>query len=145
MNSPNDVKMLTHNKLPMLTPDHIDRRSLLKGVSLGAGAVVLQPFLSALAAEARGEAPPPRIVFVVEANGLWEHHIRPQTLGQVGGWYSPIDRLIDAPLEAGPHPCHHFSVAGVPHRWVTWGGDLPVEDPAWLAAAWPQGRVLCVD
>ena len=51
-----------------------------------------------------------------------------------GAWIAAdYDRLIDAPLEAGPHPCHHFSVAGVPHRWVTWGGDLPVEDPAWLA------------
>ncbi len=51
-----------------------------------------------------------------------------------GAWVAAdYDRLIDAPLEAGPHPCHPFSVAGVPHRWVTWGGDLPVEDPAWLA------------
>jgi predicted metalloprotease with PDZ domain len=51
-----------------------------------------------------------------------------------GAWMAAdYDRLIDAPLEVGPHPCHRFSVAGVPHRWVTWGGDLPVEDPAWLA------------
>jgi hypothetical protein len=70
----------------------------LKGITLGAGAVVLHPFLNALAAEARGEAPPPRLVFVVEANGLWEHHIRPQTLGKAGGWKSPLDKLIDAPL-----------------------------------------------
>ena len=96
--------MNNHSKRPILTPDHIDRRSLLKGVSLGAGAVVLQPFLNALAAEARGEAPPPRIVFVVEANGLWEHHIRPQTLGQVGGWNSPIDKLIDASLSGHALP-----------------------------------------
>ncbi|KEF43534.1 MAG: signal protein PDZ [Cyanobium sp. CACIAM 14] len=43
------------------------------------------------------------------------------------------DRLIDSPVEVGPHPCHRFSVAGVPHRWVTWGDDLPARDPAWLA------------
>jgi predicted metalloprotease with PDZ domain len=50
-----------------------------------------------------------------------------------GAWMAAdYDRLIDAPLEAGPHPCHPFRVAGVPHRWVTWGGDLPVQDPAWL-------------
>ena len=78
----------------MITPDQLDRRTVLKGVTLGAGAVVLQPFLNALAAEARGEAPPPRIVVVVEANGLWEHHIRPQTLGKAG----PLDKLVDAPL-----------------------------------------------
>jgi hypothetical protein len=80
--------------LKMLTPDQLDRRSVLRGVTLGAGAVVLQPFLNALAAEGRGEAPPPRIVFVVEANGLWEHHVRPQTLGKAG----PLDKLADAPL-----------------------------------------------
>ena len=78
----------------MLTPDQLDRRSALKGVTLGAGAVVLQPFLNALAAEARGETPPPRIVFVVEANGLWDHHIRPQTPGKA----RPLDKLVDAPL-----------------------------------------------
>jgi hypothetical protein len=84
--------------LNMVTPDQIDRRSALKGVTLGAGAVVLQPFLNALAAEARGEAPPPRIFFLIEANGLWEHHIRPQTLGKAGMWNSPLDKLADAPL-----------------------------------------------
>jgi hypothetical protein len=78
----------------MITPDQLDRRSVLKGITLGAGAVVLQPFLNALAAEARGEAPPPRIVVVVEANGLWEHHVRPQALGKAG----PLDKLVDAPL-----------------------------------------------
>lgn len=83
----------------MLTPDQLDRRSVLKGITLGAGAVVLQPFLNALAAEARGEASPPRLVFVVEANGLWDHHIRPQTLGKAGGgWSSPVDKLVDEPL-----------------------------------------------
>jgi hypothetical protein len=48
------------NALKMLTADQIDRQTVLKGISLGAWAVVLQPFLNALAAEARGEAPPPR-------------------------------------------------------------------------------------
>ena len=76
------------NKLTMLTPNQLDRRTALKGISLGAGAVVLQPFLNALAAEARGEAPPPRIVFVFESNGLWESHIRPKELGKAGGWVS---------------------------------------------------------
>lgn len=44
-----------------------------------------------------------------------------------------FDQLIDSPVEAGPHPCHRFNVAGVPHRWVTWGTDLPADDPLWLA------------
>ena len=66
--------------LKMLTPNQIHRRSVIKGITLGAGAVVLQPFLNALAAEARGEAPPQRIVFVIESNGLWPKHLRPKSL-----------------------------------------------------------------
>lgn len=42
------------------------------------------------------------------------------------------DQLVDSPVEVGPHPVHHFQVLGVPHRWVSWGGDLPLEDPDWL-------------
>ncbi len=50
-----------------------------------------------------------------------------------GCWLADsFDALIDSPVEAGPHACHSFMVAGVPHRWVGWGGDLPAEDPAWL-------------
>ena len=49
MNTPNHVKMLTHGKLPMLTPDHIDRRSLLKGVTLGAGGFLFAPLLQKVA------------------------------------------------------------------------------------------------
>ncbi len=56
-------------------------------------------------------------------------------LPQVGAahWQADsFDALIDTPVEVGPHPVHSFTVAGVPHRWVSWGGD-PVEDePAWL-------------
>ncbi len=51
-----------------------------------------------------------------------------------GRWLArDFDELVDTPVEAGPHPSHAFAVAGVPHRWVEWGGDLPREDPAWLA------------
>ncbi|MFM7268995.1 MAG: M61 family metallopeptidase [Cyanobium sp.] len=50
------------------------------------------------------------------------------------GWIArDYDQLIDSPIEAGPHPCHHFAVAGVPHRWVSWGEDLPSQDSRWLA------------
>jgi len=52
-----------------------------------------------------------------------------------GRWRAAnFDQLIDTPIEAGPHPVHSFSVAGVPHRWVSWGGDLPSLDPSWLGA-----------
>ena len=50
------------------------------------------------------------------------------------GWIArDFDHLIDSPIEAGPHAYHPFSVAGVPHRWVSVGDDLPLQDPAWLA------------
>ena len=43
-----------------------------------------------------------------------------------------FDALIDSPVEVGPHRDHPFAVAGVPHRWVSWGGD-PTTDGSWLA------------
>jgi predicted metalloprotease with PDZ domain len=50
------------------------------------------------------------------------------------GWLArDYDQLVDSPVEAGPHPSHDFTVAGVPHRWVSWGDDLPGGDPHWLA------------
>ena len=51
-NSPYKTRTLTRS----IRMNIIDRRSLLKGVTLGAGAVVLQPVLRSLAAEAAGEA-----------------------------------------------------------------------------------------
>lgn len=48
-------------------------------------------------------------------------------------WAQDFDTLVDSPIEAGPHPCHSFSVAGRPHRWVSWGGDLPADDSPFLA------------
>jgi len=90
--------------LKMVTPDQLDRRSVLKGVTLGAGAVVLQPFLNRLEAQARGETPPPKIVFVIEGNGMYSHHIRPNTLGRAGYRNSETDRLVDASLNGHELP-----------------------------------------
>jgi predicted metalloprotease with PDZ domain len=51
-----------------------------------------------------------------------------------GHWLAAdYDALIDAPVEAGALREHPFAVAGVPHRWLTWGGDPVADDPAWLA------------
>ncbi len=77
----------------MLTPDNLDRRTCLKGVSLDAGAVVLQPFVNALAAEAAGDEPPLRVVFVMQGNGLWLHHVQPKGVDR-----HKADGLVDLPL-----------------------------------------------
>jgi predicted metalloprotease with PDZ domain len=62
----------------------------------------------------------------------WEAFLALPQVGE-GTWRADcFDTLIDSPVEVGPHPVHDFAVAGVAHRWVTWGGD-PCADPAWLA------------
>jgi hypothetical protein len=47
----------------------VPRRSVLKGLTLGAGASALQPFLSDLVREAHGATPGPRVVFLLSGNG----------------------------------------------------------------------------
>ncbi|MEI7688147.1 MAG: DUF1552 domain-containing protein, partial [Planctomycetota bacterium] len=83
------------NPLNMVSPDQLDRRSVLKGITLGAGAVVLQPFLNGLAAEASGQAPPKRVVFLFESNGLNRRHILPRGIEIPR---NGPDRLIDRSL-----------------------------------------------
>lgn len=61
----------------MNQPMH-SRREVLKGVSLGASAALLQPFLSRLALAADGELPPPRFLFVVEGNGVPPRQLHPE-------------------------------------------------------------------
>ncbi len=56
----------------------MNRRDVLKGVSLGAGSLVLSPILSKLQAFAAGhELTPKRFVFVVESNGVRPEQIAP--------------------------------------------------------------------
>ena len=63
----------------------------------------------------------------------WQGFVPLPVEGQ-GCWQArDFDQLIDSPVEAGPHPEHAFEVQGVPHRWVSWGGDLPRHDPSWLS------------
>ncbi len=73
----------------------IDRRLFLKNATLGAGAVVLQPVLRSLAAEANGKAAPRRIVFFLEGNGMSPDHIQPLGLERPG---NGSDKLIDDSL-----------------------------------------------
>ncbi|MFT6241749.1 MAG: hypothetical protein ACJAQT_003849 [Akkermansiaceae bacterium] len=70
----------------------MNRRNLLKGVTLGAGATALSPFLSHLRAAEIGKLPK-RFVFVVKGSGLQAEYLNPEGL-QHGG-----DTLVDASLD----------------------------------------------
>jgi hypothetical protein len=70
----------------------IDRRTLLKGVSLGAGAVALSPFIKSISA-AEKQQTPKRFVFVVKSSGLQGDYLNPEGLSHRG------DKLVDAPLK----------------------------------------------
>ena len=56
--------------------ESISRRNLLKGISLGAGGVLLAPMVNQLQAAQAG-VKPKRFVFVVEGNGLNPQQIQP--------------------------------------------------------------------
>jgi predicted metalloprotease with PDZ domain len=63
----------------------------------------------------------------------WQAFVPLPEVGRHTWQAGDFDQLVDSPIEVGPHPCHNFTVAGVPHRWVGWGGDLPALDSDWLA------------
>lgn len=83
------------------------RRSLLKTLSMGVAAPFLQPLVSRLEAETRGQNPA-RFVFYVEGNGMPPSHIQPDgilrqtTQNPFGGKkITAAQSLIDQPL-SGP-------------------------------------------
>jgi predicted metalloprotease with PDZ domain len=88
--------------------------------------------LAAVVLQVEGERwSPHRLTFNLPAG--WQPFV-PLPPAGAGAWIArDYDQLIDTPVEAGPHPCHHFDVADVAHRWVSWGDDLPVQDGRWLA------------
>jgi hypothetical protein len=71
--------------------DRINRRTVLKGITLGAGAAALSPFLKHLAA-AETQQLPKRFVFVVKSSGLQGEHLNPEGLKHGGS------TLVDEPL-----------------------------------------------
>ena len=57
----------------------MNRRQLLKGVSLTAGSLLLSPVIRQLQAHADGQQTQPRrVVFVLEGNGLNPHQVMPE-------------------------------------------------------------------
>jgi predicted metalloprotease with PDZ domain len=75
--------------------------------------------LAALVLEVEGERWAPHRLSLCLPEG-WRPFV-PLPLQADGSWLArDFDQLLDTPVEVGPHREHHFSVAGVPHRWVCW-------------------------
>ncbi len=70
----------------------INRRTALKGISLGSGVVALSPFIKRTSA-AEGAQTPKRFVFVVKSSGLQGDYLNPEGLKHGG------DVLVDESLE----------------------------------------------
>lgn len=76
---------------------HMNRREALKGLSLGAGGVLLSPILQQIQAQASGVAKHrQRFVFVLEGNGLNWPQITPATIQR--GKEKDRTNLIDIPI-----------------------------------------------
>ncbi|MDF1843629.1 MAG: DUF1552 domain-containing protein [Rubripirellula sp.] len=69
-----------------------DRRTMLRGVTLGAGAVALSPFLKQLEAADRQQLPK-RFVFVVKSSGLQGDYLNPE------GLEHRSDKIVDESLD----------------------------------------------
>ncbi len=104
------------------------RRSVLKGITLGAGSLALSPFVNHLAmldAKEPDKQFPKRFVFVVKASGLQAEFLNPKGLTHGG------DRLVDEPLAdktlpAGMEPLKPFKhkltiLQGLSGRMCTFG------------------------
>ena len=57
-----------------------NRRQLLKGLSLGAGSILLSPMVQRVLANAEGQPRPPRFVFVLQSNGFDAIQACPKTI-----------------------------------------------------------------
>ena len=73
----------------------LNRRTLLNGITLGTGSIMLQPALQRISAESAGKPAPQRIIFFVEGNGMNPAHIQPSGLERPK---KGNDKLIDQPL-----------------------------------------------
>ena len=77
---------------------NLNRRALMKGVSFGAGNLLLAPLFARIRAEAAGiDSRPVRFVFVVEGNGLPPEHVHPQGIEFLNR--EQRDRFEEFPLD----------------------------------------------
>lgn len=76
---------------------NVNRRQILRGLSLGAGSLVLGPVVAQLEAHAAGQTPrPKRFVFVLEGNGVNPEQVQPAGIPRKK--QQDRDTLIDCPL-----------------------------------------------
>lgn len=83
------------------------RRNLLRGLSLGAGSCLINPFVEQVRAQAEGKADqvPTRFVFVVKSSGIVPSGITPPKFDQKG----PCNEsLLDAELPPSMSPLEPF-------------------------------------
>lgn len=77
-----------------------NRRTFLKGISLGTGSTILSPMLSSFAAEQRGDFPQ-RFVFVVKSSGIITDRIVPESLKPQ---LTDTNKFVNAPLKGHALP-----------------------------------------
>lgn len=80
----------------------LTRRALLRDITLGAGATLLGPALTRIAAQAAGDdaaARPKRVVFVVQSNGLTPEHALPTDVKKPRGGKWSNDSLEEHALK----------------------------------------------
>ena len=90
----------------------LTRRTAIKGLTLGAGASVLGPLLSHLAAHAAGapSAVRQRFVFVLQSNGMNPNHIIPAGLPtRKDAELFTNEDTVETPLADGPRQFGQFS------------------------------------
>jgi len=91
--------------------------------------------LAAVVLEVEGERWSPHRLTLLLPEG-WTGFV-PLPADPGGGWLATsFDQLVDSPVEAGPHRALSFDVAGVPHRWITWGACAGGE--GWLMQRFPS-------
>ena len=88
--------------------------------------------LASVALEIEGERWQPHRLRLQLPDG-WSPFLSLPRVGESEWQADSFDALIDSPIEVGPHRVHGFEVAGVEHRWVSWGGDPVADDRHWLA------------
>ena len=76
------------------TYDMLNRRSFFRGATLGAGSLYLAPFLNDVSA-ASSDKRPARVVFFVQANGVYPNEIQPEQIARSKDQKSLDDRTLE--------------------------------------------------